>query len=106
MKKIIGILTIAIVLFAACKKNNTQSNGTCITARVTYGGDPATDGLGWILVTDSVNWKYEAPEEIPAAFKLDGLVVDVCYLVTDKDFICFCATPPKKMIKITSISKH
>ena len=105
MKKIIGILAIATILFAACKKESAP-NDICITGKITYGGDPAADGLGWILVTDSVNWKYEAPEDIPAAFKTDGLLVDVCYVVTDKDFICFCAPPVKKMIKITSISKH
>jgi hypothetical protein len=108
MKKITALLVIAVIVFSACKKDSSQnhSNDICTVATVEYGGDPAADGLGWILVTDTVTRKFEAPEDIPAAFKVHGLLVDVCYVRTDKDFICFCAPPPQKIVRITSIVKH
>jgi len=105
MKKIIAILAIAIMLFTACKKESSPAD-ICTTATVTYAGDPAADGRGWILVTDTATGKFEAPEDIPATYKVNGLVVDVCYVRTDEDFICYCVPPPQKIVRITSISKH
>lgn len=104
MKKIIGLLLIPALFFGACKKE--KSEDTCTVATVQYAGDPAADGLGWVLVTDSVNWKYLPPEEIPADFKVNGLQVDVCYVTTDKDFVCFCPSPRQKIVRITSISRR
>jgi hypothetical protein len=104
MKKIIAILFITALFLAACKKE--KNNDTCAAATVQYAGDPAADGLGWILVTDSVNWKYLPPEEIPADYKVNGLAVDVCYVTTENDFICFCPQPRQKVVRITSISRR
>jgi hypothetical protein len=107
MKKIIPVLIIIVIFFIACKKSTVDNNGeTCTVATVKYAGDPAADGLGWILVTDTVNYKYLPPEEIPAAYKVNGLLVDVCYVKTDKDFVCFCPPPQQKIVSITKISKH
>jgi len=92
-------------MFASCKKEHNNNN-TCITAKVQYGGNPAADGLGWILVTDTSTHAYEAPENLPEAFKVDGKWVDVCFSRTDKDFTCFCVPPFKKMIHIESIRNH
>jgi hypothetical protein len=105
MKKIISILLIAATVLVSCKKNNNNGN-TCITAKVEYGGDPAADGLGWILVTDTNTRDYLPPENLPAGFQVDGKWVDVCYVTTDKDFVCFCMPPYKKMVHISSIKNH
>jgi hypothetical protein len=37
---------------------------------------------------------------------INNLAVDVCYEQTDKDFVCFCLPPFKKMVRITSIKKR
>jgi hypothetical protein len=107
MKRILAVMAIAICFFVACKKSGAdENNEICTVAKVYYGGDPAADGLGWILVTDSVNWKYLPPEEIPAPYKVNGLLVDVCYVKTDKDFSCFCTPPYQKVVRVTKISAH
>jgi len=106
MKKITIILLAAVVITASCKKNHVD-NSTCTTAVIKYGGDPAADGVGWYLsVDESTGTKTEYPENLAAAFKVEGLVVNVCYIKSDKDFSCFCAPPLPKMITITSISKR
>jgi hypothetical protein len=104
MKKIIIVAAIAVSLLSACKKD-TNSNSICTSAKVTYGGDPAADGLGWILVTDTSanSYKYEAPENLPGEFKTNGKWVDVCYFYTANDFVCFCAPPYQKTVHIVSI---
>jgi hypothetical protein len=108
MKKLSLVALIVVITAASCKKDNTEasSNSTCITARVHYGGDPAVDGTGWVLVTDTVTYKFEVPDNLDASFKTEGLVVDVCYLVTDNDFVCFCTPPSRKIIHLTSIKLH
>lgn len=105
MKKLILVACIIAVAIVSCKKNN-ENTSICTTAKVHYGGDPNVDGLGWILVTDSVSGKYEAPDNLDDSYKTEGLLVDVCYIITDKDFICFCPPPVKKIIHITSIKVH
>ena len=107
MKRLILVACIAVIAIVSCRKENTGSNtNICKTATVRYGGDPNTDGLGWILVTNTTTWEYEAPENLDASFKTEGLVVDVCYYKTDMDFICLCPPPVKKIVHITSIKVH
>jgi hypothetical protein len=106
MKKIIAIVLVTAGLFTSCKKNKDNNNGTCTTAKVEYGGDPAADGLGWILVTDTTTHAFEAPENLAAEFKVPGKLVDVCYYKTANDFSCFCVPPLQKMVYITSIKTH
>ena len=104
------VALITAVFFTGCKKdsNNNNSNTICKTAKVTYAGDPAADGLGWILVTDtSANtFKYEAPENLSDEFKQNGRWVAVCYFYTNNDFACFCQPPFQKTVHITSITAH
>jgi len=105
MKKIILLTCIVAITVVSCKKDKASSS--CTTAVIQYAGDPAVDGLGWIMITDSVgSFKYESPDNLSDMFKVNGLVVDVCYFMTEKDFICFCPPPLKKMVHITSIRVH
>ncbi len=106
MKKLLLFVCIVAVATVSCKKNKTDSTTVCTTGMVYYGGDPNTDGLGWILVTDSVAWKYKAPENLDPQFQVQGLIVDFCYYETDRDFICHCPLPLKKWVHITSIKIH
>jgi hypothetical protein len=107
MKKLILVACVAVMAIVSCKKDSAGSNpDICTTAKVHYGGDPLADGLGWILVTDTASGQYEAPENLDASFKTEGLVVDICYYKTGKDFVCLCPPPVKKIIHITSIKLH
>jgi hypothetical protein len=105
MKKLLLVACIAAVTIVSCKKNN-EDNSICTTAKVHYGGDPNVDGLGWILLTDSVSFKYEVAENLEDIYKVEGLQVDFCYVVTDVDFICFCPPPAKKKVHLISIRNH
>ncbi|MGC4099806.1 hypothetical protein [Ferruginibacter sp.] len=107
MKKIIIIILVAVTGFTACKKDpSSTGTGNCTVAKIVYGGDPAADGVGWVLMTDTVNYKREYPDNLADEYKVDGLLVNVCFEKTDKDFVCFCGSPLPKMVHITSISKH
>ncbi|MBK8496306.1 MAG: hypothetical protein IPL50_15845 [Chitinophagaceae bacterium] len=107
MKKILFIVSIVVFAMVSCKKDNTgASNEICTTAMVYYGGDPNVDGLGWILLTDTAAFKYQVADNLDNQFKIDSLMVDICYIVTDKDFVCFCSTPPQKIVHLTSIKVH
>jgi hypothetical protein len=107
MKKIIIILLLAVAI-AACKKNNTAAeNEICSTATIKYGGNPAADGLGWyIALPDAAAVKRAYPENLPETFKVDGLLVELCYVRTNKDFVCFCMPPLPKMVNITRIVRR
>jgi len=104
MKKIIIILLVTTTLLTACRKGSAAS-GDCRTATVEYWGDPAADGLGWVLVTDPATRAFESPDNLAENYKVTGLQVNVCYVKTNEDLICYCAQPFKKKVHITSISK-
>ena len=108
MKKLLLIACMAAFTVVSCRKDNTGTtpNTICTTAKVHYGGDPAADGTGWVLVTDTVTDKFEVPDNLDASFKIEGLLVDICYVRTDKDFICFCMPSSRKQIHLTSIKLH
>jgi hypothetical protein len=106
MKKINLALLVTVIAVASCKKH-TSATLTCTTAIIKYGGNPAADGVGWYLaVGDSTDTKNEYPENIDSLYMINNLAVDVCYEQTDKDFVCFCLPPFKKMVRITSIKKR
>jgi hypothetical protein len=108
MKKIILFACIAAFIGVSCKKDSTETtpNTICTTAMVHYGGDPAADGSGWVLVTDTTTGKFEKPDNLDAIFKTEGILVDICYVVTDVDFVCFCSPPLRKQIHLTAIKLH
>jgi hypothetical protein len=80
---------------------------TSTIATIKYYGDPAVDGLGWVLVVNEDNPEFsrervEVPSNLPKEFfKEDGLV-NVVYKSTDQRVACRCAQP-KYMVEIISI---
>ena len=109
MKKLLLVACISAFAVVSCKKDNTGTvtpNTNCTTAKVHYGGDPLADGTGWVLVTDTTTGKFEKPDNLDATFKTEGLVVDVCYVVTNVDFVCLCTPSSRKQIHLTSITLH
>ncbi|MBK7123249.1 MAG: hypothetical protein IPH68_10805 [Chitinophagaceae bacterium] len=106
MKKILFIAGIVVLAMVSCKKDNTNaSTDTCTKAMVYYGGDPNVDG--WLDLIDRYGaFKYQVADNLDNQFKIDSLMVDICYVVTGKDFVCFCSTPPQKIVHLTSIKVH
>ena len=104
MKKIVTILLVTIVLLTGCKKESSQP-ADCGSATIQYWGDPAADGLGWVMVIDAVTNAFESPDNLAASYKITGMQVNVCYVKTDQDLICYCTQPFKKKVHITAISK-
>ena len=101
MKQIIYLL-VSLTLFASCSKDNNTVETPTVRATISYAGDPAADGLGWILkITED---SLEVPANLPNEFKRQDLAVDVAYSKTDKTFPCRCAAP-RYMVQIISISK-
>jgi hypothetical protein len=108
MKKILIVTCIAMFAIVSCKKDDNAPAiiTNCTTAKIHYGGDPLADGSGWVLVTDTITGKFEKPDNLEASFNTEGLLVDICYVVTDADFVCFCTPPSRKKIHLISISLH
>jgi hypothetical protein len=105
MKRIILVACFAVFAVVSCKKETTDGS-ICTTAMVHYGGDPAADGVGWVLVTDTTTWKFEVADNLDVLFKTEGLFVDICYLLTTEDFVCFCMPSTRKKIHLTSIRRR
>jgi hypothetical protein len=100
MKKTIAISIAGIILIlCSCKKENEN---VCSDAAIMWGGDPAADGLGWHLLTDSVNHIYYIPQNLPDSLKINGQHVNVCMYKTKENFYCECGMTLKKY-HITSI---
>jgi hypothetical protein len=106
MKNVTVILLIlAVAGINACTKNSTEP-GTCNEATIKNYGDPAVDGLGWVLlIKDTANGYVEIPENLAAQYKIDGLPVKVCYVKTDNYLYCLCPQPYRK-VQILTIQKQ
>jgi hypothetical protein len=108
IKNIKNLSVMPLIATALGKKDKMQMiNAICTTATIKYGGNTTAGGVGWyISVPGTAAVKSEYPENLPDTFKVDGLLVDVCYVKTGKDFVCFCLPPLPKMVSIVSIIKH
>ncbi len=79
---------------------NTQSADR-MKATIRWAGDPALDGLGWVLRTSDE--QVEIPKNLPDNYKQDGLQVIVSFKRTSERFPCRCSEP-KYYVEITAIS--
>ena len=69
---------------------------------VKYMGDPAADGLGWVLRMNDNS--IESPTNIAGEFQRDELLVSVAFKRSSKTFPCRC-DEPKYMVDIISIER-
>ena len=97
-----------IVLVASCKKSDCKEEPEVkvpgpSNAIVMWFGEPAVDGLGWVLKLDSQ--KIEKPSNLTKEFQVDGLKVMVTYEPSTEKFPCFCVQGFINMVRITSITK-
>jgi hypothetical protein len=104
------LLVIALlVLVASCKKSDCKEPEPKpkapgpYNAVVAWYGEPAVDGLGWVLKLDSQ--KIEKPSNLSKEFQVNGLKVMVQYEPSTEKFACFCAQGFINMVRITSITK-
>jgi hypothetical protein len=67
MHRVIFFLLILSV-FASCQKSNTEPVATEISGQLKYGGDPAADGLGYYMLTDSTHENLSL-QNLPAEFR-------------------------------------
>ncbi|HUC81304.1 MAG TPA: hypothetical protein VMR70_10335 [Flavisolibacter sp.] len=101
MKHLLLLLAVGF-FFGSCSKEQ-EGEGKCFDGVVVYGGDPAADGLGWLIMEDdSVAPERYVPQNLANAYMKDGLKVSVCLQETEEKLYCFCAQPLPKY-RITSI---
>lgn len=102
MKKL-SIITFLVCILAGCTKENIGDQVIpAKQASIDYMGNPAADGLGWVLrFSDN---SYEIPVNLSDDFKNDELPVKVAYKKSDKTFPCRCAEP-KTMVDVISIER-
>lgn len=96
------ILLLTAFTFTACDKDR---DAECIDGTIEYTGDPAADGLGWVLRTTAEAPRYYVLSNLPTTYQENGLPVNACLLNTGQKMNCMCANPPDKY-KVVSIQKR
>lgn len=67
--KVLAPLLAFVLLFSACSKKDTLSNPSSeTTGQLKYGGDPAADGLGYYMTTDSTHETLSL-QNLPAEYR-------------------------------------
>ena len=67
MKRIVAFL-LAVSVLSACTKSSTQPSNAEVSGQILYGGDPAADGIGYYLRTDSTH-ETLSPQNLPVEYK-------------------------------------
>jgi hypothetical protein len=104
MKHWILALVAALALGSCTKKEKEES--ICFDGIVRYAGDPAADGLGWVVQRTDVRSRPLVPRNLPDNFKVENLPVSVCLYETGEKANCFCAGNPPNYYYITNISRR
>ncbi|HEY1115710.1 MAG TPA: hypothetical protein VGE66_19235 [Chitinophagaceae bacterium] len=100
--KYLPLLLLTTLAFTSCSK---ERDSECLDGTIEYMGDPAADGLGWVLRTDGENPRYFVLGNLPGNYQVDDLEVNACLYNTGQKMTCFCAEPPDKYA-VTSIRKR
>lgn len=97
MKKQVGFAAAAVLLLLASCKKEKQGETVCFDGLIQWHGDPAADGLGWVIVKDdSTTTKPLVLQNLADSLKTDNLKVAACISETDELFYCECARPLNK----------
>ncbi len=94
---------ILLAIIFAATINTCNTNNDCKNAVISWHGDPAADGMGWVL--ELGNDKFEVPENLPDSFKVTDTKVKVCFKPTSKRVECRCVTP-RFYVNISSITRR
>lgn len=96
------ILLLTILTFGSCTK---ERDAECMDGVIEYMGDPAADGLGWVLRTNAESPRYYVLGNLPGEYQQDDLEVNACLYNTGRKASCMCAAPPDKYA-VTAIRKR
>lgn len=80
------IVVFCLLIIFSCKKNDASL--ICMDGTIEWAGDPAADGLGWILRKDSSN--YYVLKNLPASFQQPAVNVSACIKKTGERVPCEC----------------
>jgi len=104
MKRLLLILLV-LSLFISCSKDKAE-NEVCFNGVVRWGGEPAADGLGWVIYkADNISGRPIIPRNLPDDYKVNDLNIHVCLYETNEKFYCQCIEPYNKY-HITSIRRR
>lgn len=91
--------------FVGCSKEE-QSEQFCFNGVVKWTGDPAADGLGWVIYPgDSATDRPYIPVDLSSDYKADNLKIAACLEETSEKFYCQCAQPLTKY-RVVSIGRR
>lgn len=87
MKNKIVLIILFSALIVSCRKDRITSSAETkeVSARVVYKGDPAVDGCGWQIISDTGT--PFMPENLDAAFKTVNLEIIISF-TTVGEFDC------------------
>jgi len=85
MIKSIKILMLIGIILCTISCEKESSSKTYKSAIIQYLGDPAVDGCGWTILIEKVTY---SPKDLPNAYQIDGLNVQIIYHLTDKKASC------------------
>ena len=89
-------LLLLVSFFSSCKKEQ-QAETMCLDGVIKWVGDPAADGLGWVIFKDdSSSSRPFVPRNLSNSLKVDGLKIAVCLYETDEKVLCRCVQPLNK----------
>lgn len=90
-------VTVAMLFLFACNREK-QPDSLCFDGIVRYAGNPAADGLGWVIYKDdsTATARPFVPRNLADEFKVNELKVKLCLYETNEKASCFCPTPPNK----------
>lgn len=87
------MLVISLVATGCMKKSSEVREQFCEEGYISWRGEPAADGLGWVYVRNLDRTQPFVLKGLPEAFKVDSLPVSICLEKTGDLFYCMCAAP-------------
>ncbi len=89
--KLLIILPVLVLSFLSCSRQPEE--GICTDGYIHWGGEPAVDGVSWYF-KGTAELQYAVKlKDLPAAFQIDSLPVNVCLIKTNEKYHCFCSQP-------------
>lgn len=93
------IFILMIFAFSACKKDTQIKNEN---ATITFTGDVASDGCGYLIKINSTGTSYHA-DNLSETYQKDSLPVTISYHLLDKKFSCGLISNNISVIELDAI---
>jgi len=98
---IASFLTTLFISSFSCVKDEKETNSNQVNGMILYFGDPAVDGCGWVIKTDTIVF---SPIELESEFKIDSLKVTFEFKLLDTWWKCGWREPGYQQIEIEKIN--